>query len=57
MAKRNPFDQRPPQPKERQLPVFRPDADLRNADWPKRTHDVDEKGNTITPKIDVGNNR
>ena len=50
MAKKNPFDTPPPpaQPK-----PIRVDADLRNADWPKRTKDVDAfTGEYSTPKID-----
>jgi hypothetical protein len=49
MAKKNPFDD-PPKPKPQ--PVMRPDADLKNADWPKwRRKDVDVDGSYITPVV------
>ncbi len=31
-------------------PVARPDADIRNADWPKRTKDIDATGKPIERK-------
>jgi hypothetical protein len=47
MAKKNPFDYKP----KRNDRVMRPDADIRNADWPKRTADVDDRGEHITPAV------
>jgi len=43
--KRNPFDEKPTQQ------FIRPDADIRNADWPKRRRDIDAyTGKPVEPK-------